>query len=113
MLRAEDKDVGNRRLVRRYGDCVVEYGRRCFWKNPRIAIFIHHGREASTLRLVESLRKRRLTWSGGTSFWSNLCPAFSEKIAKLPARLDSRSEELFVCLLALTLVLTETEQHLC
>ena len=62
-------------------------------------------------RLLERLRKSRLTWPWCPAIRSHLCPSFAEQVAKLPARLYRRAEEFFVGWFAFALVLTEGEEH--
>lgn len=106
----KDKDIGHRGFVRGDIDSVFEDGSGCFGKHALGSCFLYRD-EAGALCLIEGLGKGSLAWSRRAAIRSDLGPAFAEKVAELPARLYSRSEEFFVRLPAFALVLAETEEH--
>jgi len=65
------------------------------------------------LKTEATTRREKVDVAGPrrASVGSNLCPALTEDIAKFPAGLNSRPQELFVWGFSIPPILSETEEH--
>ena len=98
LIRAQNKDIGNRRVIR--GDLLGVFKDRgwCFRIEPTksgVIIFrvvgdvlLWCGHDDGLLGLLKGLGEGCLTGARSTAVRTNLGPTFAEKVAKFPACLD-------------------------